>query len=1672
MRIKRREREGLDCVIIHEFVYNCIISVKKRNAFKSCICSLLNMKVESSMKNWIEDELKKVEDTCLVKARNITGPYNREIALKKGYDGRQLLELLQNADDAAENSEHPSVLIRLEENRLVVANNGEPFSKSGVGSLIDSDNSPKKMSRRKIGCKGLGFRAVLNWSESIWIKSGGFSIEFSRENAMRFFRRLLSIKPSLGTEIQEQSEEKYDYMKKCPMATLSVPRWKDFQGFDSSEFDTYVVINFSSSDVKKDIQEQISGLVMEVALFLNNINTIILESPERRHTIEKVPSGSKGFKEIRIIDEHGTVLDSRRWKIFSKSDELPEGLRDEEKADQYEYELRIAVSEGVDDDVNRLFSYFKTEVKFPFPAIVHGTFELDDSRNHLVKSPINEFLLKELSSLMIETAKKLTQGRGNASWDAMRLLARRGEFDDKVEKMRFHENLLEAMKPQKLIPVLSNKYMSVDDGPVFYEAPFSEALKSASDVFPEMALYVEDKEIRELVGQLGVGKYDKAEYIERINKASNKLSMAERAELIVLIADKFKSVFYGTASSEMPRLFLDDEGRKISSKTQALLPPERTRFKLPENIRINFISGALFRLLRNRAGVRGARDLASRLRCFDVDEYRFDTVIRKIVAATNRLIREDVSGAREYTRNMLISLYQIYHDPEAAQQFPSIVTVHLFSRTGSLRSSRELYFGREYSAGSMIESLLTGIDESVFVPGRDLLGFTDEGESEVIDFLKWIGIEEYPRIMQKSLSGKDFVQEYEKYVLRYLPYPYTTDSDEVYIDYRTLERDRQRQVRSHISVSSINELDDILEKAEFEVVLAWLHCDHRLKQIIESGHEIKGSSFGIWFKNKQMTRVVSFKDIGSFILWKLRVSNWIRTKSGGKVRPDICCLSKNLTDMSPLIEIPAYDIRHSVFRENKVRQEDIEYILEKVGVARDFGKLSDETIYGILENLESADPEGTKAKNIYRQIIKNKEHPWAREMRNTATRKRFVEKGKLFSKHEGKFEYVPVQDAYYVDIATFCSQILERFRIAQIPKKSGKDKVRNIFGVSSMEDIAFSLSGSPEVHPLNKDFSKAFEAFKPYALVFRLEKPTLSGELNRLKRLKVVLCTRIPARYEFGDRKEELVLRPYEHIFISEGNTEYVLLEKGKHGNISDLKEDFDFREAFADVLSGILRVDENMKDYRELFHKSRKQKDQAIRSDLDDPMLDKLKKAREFFHGLSELESDFWESVLSAKGKPDILKPDEDKDEIIAVIARELELDSAFVKETYDSVNYEDYSSSANLPFFKRLFTAIGISVIDFNRNSSKEIDFSEYLGKEVENEKCRLRERFKSLAFSILKTKGLEEKESFVQILRAWDTPWRTDFDINKELAVDIDVCMGDLFKIATFLNLKVSYKDLLREIEEDPDGEFTKNKKAFDKRVEETGGGYADEIEYFLSDPKNRSLLYFGEIEELIERFSKKCSRPTGGGGVKKKKSITLNGTDVEYEEDDYKTLAENIDNDLKSNDYEFESHTPKKGVSRGGAGPGLGGGFGPRGRVTKQTKEIGFLGEKYVYGTLVKKYSRERVIWASEYAKIINVNPEGRDNIGYDIAYTDDDGKKHFVEVKATKNDDLAFFISKAEVRFGQKNRSDYDVILVLNVCGNNRRLLNLGKIFEFKEDETFNNNNKFIVDTESFRISFD
>ena len=82
------------------------------------------------------------------------------------YNGRQLLELIQNAVDAG--AKTVTICLKTKENLLEISDSGSSFSVEGIRSLMYPGRSPKR-SGSFIGNKGLGFRSLLNWADCITI---------------------------------------------------------------------------------------------------------------------------------------------------------------------------------------------------------------------------------------------------------------------------------------------------------------------------------------------------------------------------------------------------------------------------------------------------------------------------------------------------------------------------------------------------------------------------------------------------------------------------------------------------------------------------------------------------------------------------------------------------------------------------------------------------------------------------------------------------------------------------------------------------------------------------------------------------------------------------------------------------------------------------------------------------------------------------------------------------------------------------------------------------------------------------------------------------------------------------------------------------------------------------------------------------------------------------------------------------------------------------------------------------------------------------------------------------------------------------------------------------------------------------------------------------------------
>jgi hypothetical protein len=163
--------------------------------------------------------------------------YNREVATTRGYNGRQILELLQNCDD--QKSESVVIEIDKENNRLLIGNEGVSFSKEGYRSLATSNLSSKIDKTQYIGNKGLGFRSVLNWSKKVSIYSNGIKVSYSNKRKKQVFS------DSFDEATKKEIREKYRLSASVyPLPILSVP--KIIKTEKHNEYATVIELHYKS----------------------------------------------------------------------------------------------------------------------------------------------------------------------------------------------------------------------------------------------------------------------------------------------------------------------------------------------------------------------------------------------------------------------------------------------------------------------------------------------------------------------------------------------------------------------------------------------------------------------------------------------------------------------------------------------------------------------------------------------------------------------------------------------------------------------------------------------------------------------------------------------------------------------------------------------------------------------------------------------------------------------------------------------------------------------------------------------------------------------------------------------------------------------------------------------------------------------------------------------------------------------------------------------------------------------------------------------------------------------------------------------------------------------------------------------------------------------------------
>lgn len=95
---------------------------------------------------------------------------------------RFIYELLQNADDASNQSGVLDVRVDFVGDFVVVSHKGEPFSKIDIESISSAGDGTKTGDSNKTGFKGIGFKSVFSHSNFVIIKSGNFCFKFDKQH--------------------------------------------------------------------------------------------------------------------------------------------------------------------------------------------------------------------------------------------------------------------------------------------------------------------------------------------------------------------------------------------------------------------------------------------------------------------------------------------------------------------------------------------------------------------------------------------------------------------------------------------------------------------------------------------------------------------------------------------------------------------------------------------------------------------------------------------------------------------------------------------------------------------------------------------------------------------------------------------------------------------------------------------------------------------------------------------------------------------------------------------------------------------------------------------------------------------------------------------------------------------------------------------------------------------------------------------------------------------------------------------------------------------------------------------------------------------------------------------------------------------------------------------------
>ncbi|HIB49502.1 MAG TPA: DUF3883 domain-containing protein [Flavobacteriaceae bacterium] len=832
--------------------------------------------------------------------------YNREAATTSGYNGRQILELLQNCDD--QQSESVVIEIDRKNNRLLIANKGIPFSRAGYRSLATSNLSSKIDKTQYIGNKGLGFRSILNWSKKVSIYSNGFKVTYSNENKEKAFDNAFD--PIIKNEIRET----YNLQSTIyPIPVLSVPEIIETDNY--SDYAAVIELNYKS-DFIESIDNQIKAITSETILFLHYIKSIKFIGFDFKtdiHIDRETENLVKGSVQ-KITNDVET------WDVYQDEGVLPVRYQNQQGITE-NYQIRIAVPRNKTKSFYKLYSFFATNINLYFPYIIHATFDLDQNRKHLENSDKNKFVVEKLTQLMCKMALFKTENK--VDWSAFKLLQYNTE-NENLQELGFYKKLDEVLQNENIIPCASEKYFSLNEV-VYLDESFANLipLGNGGDIFKKHIKPVFfGVNFSVLKPKFGGYKY----FVDLIDKWSESINDTKlRAQLIEYLVKR--NDLKGLSDSFN---VLINEKSKVIDKKNEIFTHLNNDLEIPDFCLIEVLHPSLFNSLINVFKIKEdskkdrARALQGLLKSIaNVHSYEFIPLSRKIVNNTHSHFVKEPEKKIDTIKKMISALYNNY-DPNTNYTSIGVLDVPLLDKTNKITRASDLYFSDDYPIGQICFDIFGETHQKRNqVNSFESLGLENKNINDVQKFLCWLGVNKFVNYHYSTITNTN-----HSYVRRVVGYAPTT---------------------TNVQVLDFDERDALLENLSPEQFILWIINDTKLSDNLNQ-------------LEKKHGEVVKFKYHANYS------KSHIKSYLAELIEKGFYNFRNHLMDNTfKSINDIEIDYSNSLFKKHNIRRKDIDVVLRQLGACSDFNELSIERVQDILEKINTVYDNGRNTSAYYRR---------------------------------------------------------------------------------------------------------------------------------------------------------------------------------------------------------------------------------------------------------------------------------------------------------------------------------------------------------------------------------------------------------------------------------------------------------------------------------------------------------------------------------------------------------------------------------------------------------------------------------------------------------------------------------------------------------------------------------